>query len=262
MDHDEATEEYKNLIEALGVTPRGPVSVIGGYQPNERQVLDLASGKGNIASGLAKTQTDVLATDINQTNLEYIDEYYSNLRIETEVVHGVSLEEYSACTFRAVTIAQAIYLERDWVDWLKNIVRILQPGGRLGHRWSLGKPGDFAYDMLLKTIELTKSVDGGPEEYYRGTMLKSEVDKTLLKLGMNPVDHVTADPSRDWKVQEFIDCMVEGNGVTWLIGLRSETKTMVSEALKDWVLDRNKSLEDTIQLNEDNSWDIWEKPAK
>lgn len=223
-------------------------------------MLDIASGRGDIAAGLAETQTDILATDIDPDCLEHIKEYHTGLRIETLQVAGVGLEEFDDCTFRAVTIAQAIYLERDWADWLKNIVRIMQPGGKLGHRWSLGKPGDIAYDMLTKTIELTEDITGGPQEYFRGTMLKSEVDDTLTTLGMNLISEVEAKPSKEWTVGKFIDSMVDSTGVTWLIDLDTADKENVADSLRRWTEERIGSLQSTMRHYEDNSWNIWEKP--
>lgn len=260
MNGHEPTQEYLDLIEALSVTPRGPVPAIGGPYSNQEQVLDLASGKGVIASGLAKTNTDVLATDINKNELNHIDEYYENLRIKTMKVSGVELDEFEDSSISAVTIAQAIYLVEDWELWLENIVRIMAPRGRLGHRWSLGKSGDFAYDMLNETLELTKNMNGGPKEYYRGTISKCEVDNALSGLGMERIGRVKAKSSQEWTVQEFIDRMVEGTGVTWLIDLDVEAKETVARALRVWALERTDSLEDTIRHYEDNSWDIWQKP--
>jgi SAM-dependent methyltransferase len=179
-------------------------------------VLDLAAGTGRVAIPLTSLGCRVVAFDPARPMLDELAKKSPALNIWRVIGEGAHLPFPSAC-FDASVIARLLYLVPDWQDLLREVVRVLAPGGRLLHEWSNGDP-DEEWVQIREKIRAMFEHDGVANPFHPGVRTEDEVEAFLAGLGMTQIATERFGGGHLMTVADFLKRLVDGEcSYTWAV---------------------------------------------
>ena len=144
---------YTDRLKALGFS-------------GQQNVLDAGCGFGQWSLALATLNHKVMSCDISRTRVDFLKDLLRHLKVENTSITVSKLEElpYSNCFFDSIFCYGVIFLT-PWKRSLKELYRVLKPGGRL-----YVNANGLGWYTFLWNEEHNKALDYDP---------KSVVAKTL-----------------------------------------------------------------------------------
>jgi SAM-dependent methyltransferase len=180
------------------------------------RVLDLAAGTGRVAIPLATLGCHVVAFDPARPMLEELARKSPRLAIPRVVGDGVYLPFQSA-NFDAVVIARLLYLVPEWRELLREVRRVLTPGGRLLHEWSNGD-ADEEWVQIREKIRGMFEADGVVNPFHPGVRTEEDVEAFLAGLGMTRIADRQFGGGHLMTVGDFLTRLVDGEcSYTWAV---------------------------------------------
>lgn len=124
-------------------------------EPRETdEVLDVATGAGFMAAALAPRVKEVIASDVTEQMLERADMLFRERGLSNAITDLVNAEDlpYADGVFDIVTCRIAAHHFESARRALKEMARVLKPGGRLGIA-DTASPSDKRIDAFLNEVE-------------------------------------------------------------------------------------------------------------
>ncbi len=130
---DRHAEDYDRSMRLLGGPIPRMVELAADAVRGSRRVLEVAAGTGLVTPSLARAAREVIATDYAAAMVTALAsrveaEGLTNVRCEQADVYALRFEPHS---FQAVVAANVLHLVPDLDRALAELVRMLEPGGRL-----------------------------------------------------------------------------------------------------------------------------------
>ena len=208
---DDRSRDYANLAEPF--TSRMALALADAIevQPGER-VVDIACGPGALAMHLAGRGAQVAAIDHSEGMIALLRARIAEAglagRISAQVMDGQALA-FSDSSFDVALSAFGIFLFPDNEQGLREAVRVLRPGGRLGLATWQGQFGagpslllHQVYQELFPDREIAFPSAGaaawGDPEHLAQVM----ADAGLEHVTVSPLSQPWAFPSTQWVVEK------------------------------------------------------------
>jgi demethylmenaquinone methyltransferase/2-methoxy-6-polyprenyl-1,4-benzoquinol methylase len=147
----------------VGATPVAAQSLVAGHESMKRSALDIACGTGDVMLEIRRSRPDyrrIVGLDLSRQMLacaaQRLDPMDKRVRREheplVELVHGTATNlPFSENSFDAVTISFGLRNVDDRAQALREMARVLRPGGRL---------------FVLEFFPLERSLFGSLFEFY------------------------------------------------------------------------------------------------
>jgi|GEM_PF-4526787 len=231
------------LVKVAGLSPKHPI-------------LDLASGTGRVALGLARAGLNVTATDISANMLDQLKIKAGTLPIKTQTL-SVGALPYTDKSWAAISLARILYLIPDWPDYLDEISRILSSDGVLLHEWGNGDPSS-PWVKYREALREKLCANGFKDIFHPGARREDEIHAYLDDLGWNNVASVSSGPGTRMTLGDFIH-MVETHEASYLWNVPEDVQTRILPALRHWAEERLGSLDQTIEMPGHAHWQIYRR---
>ena len=180
------------------------------------RVLDLAAGTGRVAIPLAALGCHVVAIDIARPMLEEIPKKAPSLTIPRLIAEGAHLP-FRAASFDAVVIARLLYLVPEWQELLREVLRVLEPGGTILHEWSNGEP-DEEWVQIREKVRAMFTHEGVANPFHPGVRTQEEVETFLAGLGMARIATERLGSGPPMSIGDFLKRLVDGEcSYTWAV---------------------------------------------
>ncbi|MDX2129948.1 MAG: class I SAM-dependent methyltransferase [Chloroherpetonaceae bacterium] len=117
----------------------------------ESHLLDMGAGAGRISVSIAKAGARVTALDIEPEMLAVAGELAASMNIPITLVEGdVTTLPFASNSFDAVFTSNVLHLVSNWKTSLREVQRVLKPGGLFiqGRDWL--SPNAFASEMKME----------------------------------------------------------------------------------------------------------------
>lgn len=233
----------RKLVEAAGLKPGQPV-------------LDLASGTGRVALGLARAGFDVTATDISADMLGALAAKADGTGLRTRVVEGIHLP-FADDSQSAVTLARVLYLVRNWRGYLAEIDRIAAPQGVILHEWGNGDARS-PWVRYRERLREALAALGHADAFHPGARTEGQVEARLRELGWTRAASVPSGPGTPMTLGDFIR-MVETGEASYLWHVPVEIAAHVVEGMRVWATDTLGELGQRMELPGDARWRIYRR---
>jgi SAM-dependent methyltransferase len=198
-------------------------------------VLDLAAGTGRVAIPLTELGCRVFAMDIARPMLAEIPKKAPSLSIPRVIGEGARLP-CGPAAFDAVVIARLLYLVPEWQSLLRDVIRVLKPGGRLLHEWSNGD-ADEEWVQIREKIRGMFEAEGVANPFHPGVRTEEEVEMFLHGLGMTQISAARFDSGHPMTVGDFLKRLVDGEcSYTWAVP--KDVLTHCLPELQSWAASR------------------------
>jgi len=182
----------------------------------DSRVLDLAAGTGRVAIPLATLGYRVIAFDAARPMLDELARKSSGVPIPRVVGEGTQLP-FRDGAFDEVVIARLLYLVPDWMELLREVRRVLAPGGRLLHEWSNGD-ADEEWVQIREKIRRMFEADGVATPFHPGVRTEEEVEAFLGGLRMARIADARFGGGHLMTVGDFLKRLVDGEcSYTWAV---------------------------------------------
>jgi SAM-dependent methyltransferase len=184
-------------------------------RPGSR-VLDVAAGTGRVAIPLTLLGCRVIAIDIARPMLDEIPKKAPSLAIPRVVAEGARLP-CAPASVDAVVIARLLYLVPEWHQLLREVRRVLAPGGRVLHEWSNGD-ADEEWVQIREKIRAMFQHEGVANPFHPGVRTEDEVEAFLAGLGMAWIATERLGGGHMMTVADFLKRLVDGEcSYTWAV---------------------------------------------
>ena len=182
----------------------------------DSRVLDLAAGTGRVAIPLATLGCRVVAFDPARPMLDELAKKSPGVTISRVVGDGTQLP-FRSGAFDDVVVARLLYLVPDWMELLREVRRVLAPGGRLLHEWSNGD-ADEEWVQIREKIREMFLEDGVTEPFHPGVRTEEDVEAFLAELGMTRIATKQFGGGHLMTVADFLKRLVDGEcSYTWAV---------------------------------------------
>ena len=226
----------------------------GSLAPGAR-VLDVAAGTGRVAVPLASRGCRIVALDLARPMLDEIAKKSPSSRIHRVVGVGEQLP-FSDVSFDAVVIARLLYLVPEWQELLRDVRRVLKPGGRVLHEWSNGEP-DEAWVQIREKIRAMFEAEGVANPFHPGVRTEDEVESFLADLGMTRIATERFGGGHLMTIANFLKRLVDGEcSFTWAV-----PKDIAARCLKElqsWAATRF-DLTREVPMPREIVWRVYER---
>lgn len=154
VDYEKLASEYDvRYTQPAEAEPRGQVLLSFAAQLRTRRILEVGCGTGHWLQGLEKTGATVFGLDFSRGMLEQAERNISDPRL----VQGSALDlPYSEDSFDLVYCVDAFHHFGDPQLFLKQVYRILRPGGNLAILCNDPHSGEviwYGYEYFDGTLE-------------------------------------------------------------------------------------------------------------
>ncbi|MDP6977795.1 MAG: methyltransferase domain-containing protein [Myxococcota bacterium] len=206
-----------------------------GEMTGRERVLDIGSGPGHTALLFAPAAQEVVATDPTEAMLDQgrrlaRERGLDNVRFECTGAESLPFPDDS---FDRVTSRQSAHHYEDITAAMREVARVLRPGGRFVLIDSVS-PEDDAFDGFLNDIELLR--DASHVRDYR----VSEWAQMFAERGLD-LDHLA-----DWDIPLDFD--------DWVA--RSRTPKAEVEALRRCIAEASPSVRERFAIDDDCGWSV------
>jgi SAM-dependent methyltransferase len=139
-----------------------------------------------------------------------------SLKIPRVIGVGMQLP-FASASFDAVVIARLLYLVPEWQDLLREVRRVLVPGGRVLHEWSNGD-SDEEWVQIREKIRAMFEHEGVASPFHPGVRTEDEVEAFLAGLGMTRISTERFGGGHLMTVADFLRRLVDGEcSYTWAV---------------------------------------------
>ncbi len=184
-------------------------------RPGSR-VLDVAAGTGRVAIPLTSLGCRVFAIDIARLMLEEIPKKAPSFKIPRLIAEGAHLP-FASESFDAIVIARLLYLVPGWRALLRDVRRVLKPGGRLLHEWSNGD-ADEEWVQIREKLRSMCEHEGVANPFHPGVRTEDEVEESLAGLSMTRIATERLGSGHPMTVGDFLKRLVDGEcSYTWAV---------------------------------------------
>jgi SAM-dependent methyltransferase len=180
--------------------------------------LDLGAGTGKFTRLLARTEADVVA-------VEPIAQMRAKLSAELPAIRALAgtadaIPLADAC-LDAVVCAQSFH----WFATeaaLREIHRVLRPGGRLGLVWNVR---DETVDWVAALTDIVTPFEGDAPRFYKGDWREPFASGLFGELQMTPFDYRHSGPPQEVIIDRFLS-------VSFIAALPAAKKALVAQQLR------------------------------
>ena len=219
-------------------------------------VLDVAAGTGRVAIPLTALGCRVVALDAARPMLDAIPKKALSLTIPRVVAEGARLPVASA-SFDAVVIARLLYLVPEWRELLREVRRVLVPGGRVLHEWSNGD-ADEEWVQIREKLRVMFELEGVANPFHPGVRTEDDVEAFLAGLGMTRIATERLGGGHLMTVADFLKRLVEGEcSYTWAVPKDIAARCLPE--LQTWAAARFDLLRE-VPMPREIVWRAYEKP--
>lgn len=180
--------------------------------------LDLGAGTGKFTRLLARTGADIVA-------VEPVVEMRAKLSADQPVVRALAgtadAIPLADASVDAVVCAQSFH----WFATeaaLREIHRVLRPGGRLGLVWNVR---DETVDWVAAITDIVTPFEGEAPRFYKGDWRKPFTSGLFGELQMTPFDYQHAGPAQEVIIDRFLS-------VSFIAALPAAEKALVEQRLR------------------------------
>jgi len=184
-------------------------------------VLDLGAGTGKFTRLLARTAAAVVAVEPIATMRARLSAEQPAVRILEGTADAIPIESGSV---DAVVCAQAFH----WFATdaaLREIRRVLRPGGRLGLVWNVR---DEAVDWVAEITRIITPFEGDAPRFHKGDWRKPFANGLFGDLQMTSFDYQHVGPAQEVIIDRFMS-------VSFIAALPAAKKALVAERLRELV---------------------------
>jgi SAM-dependent methyltransferase len=179
-------------------------------------VLDLAAGTGRVAIPLTALGCRIVAIDLARPMLDELAKKSPSFDIPLVIGVGMQLP-FASGSFDAVVIARLLYLVPEWQDLLREVRRVLVPGGRVLHEWSNGD-ADEEWVQIREKIRAMFEHAGVASPFHPGVRTEDEVEAFLAGVGMARIATERFGGGHLMTVADFLRRLVDGEcSYTWAV---------------------------------------------
>jgi len=133
-EYDAKHREIFNDIEQarLRTALTAAAGLVATSTPGQRRALDFGCGTGNVTRHLLELGFEVTAADVSAKSLDVLSARYSNLgRLFTKRLSDAALANEEPGQFDLVATYSVLHHVPDYLGCVRNLLRVLQPGGIL-----------------------------------------------------------------------------------------------------------------------------------
>ena len=221
------------------------------------RVLDVAAGTGRVAIPLASLECRVVAVDIARPMLDEIPKKAPALSIPRTIADVAHLP-FTSASFDAVVIARLLYLVPEWKELLREVQRVLVPGGRVLHEWSNGD-ADEEWVQIREKIRAMFEHEGVTNPFHPGVRTEEEVEAFVAGLGMTWITTERFGGGHLMTVADFLKRLVDGEcSYTWAVP--KDVAARCLPELQSWAAARF-DLEREVPMPLEIIWRVYTKPG-
>jgi SAM-dependent methyltransferase len=227
-----------------------------GNLPAGARVLDIGAGTGRAAIAFHSLDYRTVALDPALAMLDELRRKGSG-SIAAVAAEGARLP-FPASAFDAVILARILYLLPDWEIVLRQVSRVLRPGGSLLHEWGNGQPGEPWVRIREKARALFEEA-GVIRPFHPGARSEGEADVFLTELGFTRSAELELGPGPQLTLRAFLDRIVSGE-VSYIWSVPEAVRSSCLPVLREWCED-TFDLEQSFPAPAELRWAVYRKTA-
>ncbi|HMB80747.1 MAG TPA: class I SAM-dependent methyltransferase [Vicinamibacterales bacterium] len=223
--------------------------------PSGAAILDVGAGTGRVTLTLTSLGFRVTALDPARAMLETLRAKAEPRPTRLVRAEGASLP-FASDSFDAVVLSRILYLMSDWRTVLREVVRVLAPGGRLLHEWGNGSP-DEEWVQIRERARALFEQEGIRDPFHPGVRSEEEVDRCLAEHGLAVVSQVPLGPGPSIPLSDFLQKIDEGDcSYVWSVPVAIQQRCLPE--LRAWAAERF-DLEQPIPFPREIRWTIFRR---
>ena len=203
--------------------------------PSGAAILDVGAGTGRVTLALTTLGFHPIALDPAQGMLDILRAKAAGLPVRIVIGEGARLPFSRAC-FDAVVLSRVLYLISDWRGVLRDVVRVLTPGGRLLHEWGNGS-ADEEWVQIREQARMLFEGAGLKEPFHPGVRTEDEVERFLAAQGLAPSHRVSLGPGPQLPLSDFLQKIDDGE-CSYVWNVPEEIQRRCLPVLREWAAAR------------------------
>jgi SAM-dependent methyltransferase len=198
-------------------------------------ILDVGAGTGRVTLRLTALGFRTIALDPAQGMLDTLRAKAAGQPIPIVRADGARLP-FPRSSFDAVVLSRILYLISDWRDVLREVTRVLAPGGPLLHEWGNGSADEGWVQIRERTRTLFE--DAGVENpFHPGARSEDDVERFLTEHGLARSGDMSLGPGPLVPLSDFLQQIDEGE-CSYVWNVPAEIRQRCLPALRAWAAER------------------------